>query len=56
MIYSSWRADRGGHDLYEDDQRVDLGNDMPVPALHGSSPFGTSSVAAGRVVIRTGAS
>lgn len=48
MRYSKWRAHQGGYDVFEDTSRVDLGNDMPVPALAAPSPIGVSSVSIGR--------
>jgi hypothetical protein len=51
MIYSKWRADVGGYDLFEvKGERRALGNDMPIPSLVASSPIGIASVECGRKV------
>jgi hypothetical protein len=48
VTYSKWRADLGGYELFEAGKNVPLGNDMPTPRLHASSPIGVSSITVGR--------
>ena len=48
MKFSRWRPSKGGYDVFEDSNQVDLGNDMPTPSLSGGGPIGVSSVEIGR--------
>lgn len=48
MKYSRWRADTGGYDYFEAADRFGLGDDLPVPKLHGGTDIGVASTDIGR--------
>lgn len=48
MLYSSWRADRGGYDYFESPDRLGLADDLPAPDLPGSGAIGIASTEVGR--------
>lgn len=50
MIYSRWQPDRGGYLVFEDDGRLGMGDDVPIPSLPPATRFGVPSVEAGRPV------
>lgn len=53
MLYSRWQPDRGGYLVFEaPDERLGLGDDVPVPSLPEATQFGVPSVEAGRPVPR----
>ena len=61
MIYSRWRADRGGYDYFRSSETLGMADDLPVPSLSCPSAIGCPSTEAGRkppsalVVAGTGA-
>ena len=49
MIYSRWRPDTGGYDVFEAAQeRRGLGDDLPIPALPAATSLGVPSTECGR--------
>lgn len=51
MIYSKWRADRGGYDYFETSgPDIPLGNDIPVPTLPEGTRIGVASIEAGHPI------
>ena len=48
MKYSRWRPDTGGYDYFEGSERFGLGDDLPVPKLHGGTDIGVASTDIGR--------